>query len=91
MNQRERVVQYVLEHGPCTDESIFLNAARLNPSQMRRYLARGAPEGTAAYEQGSKQEGYTFVLAKLQPEGFTPIKIRARGKTSRRSAPGHYR
>ena len=76
----QRVVQYVLDNGRCTAVSIFREFRNVNLADMRRYLARGAPEGLFAYEKGSRREGYTFVLAELPPEGFVPIEIRGRNR-----------
>ena len=78
MNQQQRVVQYVLENGPCTDLDVFKNATRVNPRDMRRHLVDGAPEGMVACEQRTGKNDYIFVYAESPPDGFEPIKIRGR-------------
>ena len=73
---QERVVQYVLEHGPCNIDDVWLNAGKLNGTLIRRLLAQGAPEGMTAYEKGNlKDDEYIVVIAKSQPEDFRPITI----------------
>lgn len=75
MNQQERVIRYVLDNGPCSDEAVYLNAGKRSVTQQRRYLRGGAPAGTVAYER--KRGGdYTFVIAKSPPEGFYPIRLK---------------
>ena len=77
MTQRDRIVKYVLDHGPCTDEAISLHAAKVGAKEMRRALSSGAPDGMVACEL-LRGNDYTFVIAKQPPEGFSPIKIRGR-------------
>ena len=77
MNRREQIVRYVMENGPCSDESIYLNVAKVGVMQMRRMLVRGCPEGMIAYEKRSGNS-YRFVVATRPPTDFFPISIQRR-------------
>ena len=77
MNQQQRVVQYVLENGPCTDEDLYLEL-RVAGRMVQRALFDGAPEGMVACEQRTGKNDYIFVYAESPPDGFEPIKIRGR-------------
>ena len=68
MNQQERVVQYVLEHGPGSIDDVYLYAAkkRMRGTTIRRLLAQGAPEGMTAYEKGTlTDDEYMVVILSL--------------------------
>ena len=83
MNQPQLVVQYVLENGPCTEVDIYRDVRDRRGerfaagSKVRRWLARGAPEGMVAYQQKIGKT-HTFVYAESPPDGFEPIEIRGR-------------
>ena len=49
MSIREQIVRYVMENGPCSDDSIYLHVAKVGVMEMRRMLVRGCPEGMIAY------------------------------------------
>ena len=78
MNQQQRVVQYVLENGPCTDDDI-LRGTKVAGRMVQRSLVDGAPEGMVAYEQNDGSD-IIFVFAESPPDGFEPIKIRGRDR-----------
>ena len=87
-NTREQIVRYVMENGPCSDESIYRHVAKVGVMEMRRMLVRGSPEGKIAYERSSGND-YRFVIAARPPTGFFPITIQLRSpRNPRSSKPG---
>ena len=63
---REQIVRYVMENGPCNDESIYRHVAKVGVMEMRRMLVRGSPQGKTAYERSSGND-YFFVIASRPP------------------------
>lgn len=78
MTQCDKVVQYVIDHGPCSDDELYKNASKtLVGIKVHRCLVDQAPDGIVAYE---KKDGIDsiFVYAEEPPDGFVPIKIQGR-------------
>ena len=81
MNQQQRVVQYVLENGPCTESALYLELKAAG-RMIQRSLVDGAPEGMVACERKQRTDDgtdeYIFKFAESPPDGFELIKIRGR-------------
>ena len=78
MTQCEEVVQYVINHGPCSDEELYEATRSLAGRAVHRCLVDHAPDGMVAYEK-KEGRGWIFVYAEAPPVGFVPIQIRGRG------------
>ena len=82
---QEQIGRYVVENGPCNDESIYRHVAKVGVMKMRRMLVRGSPQGMTAYERSSGND-YLFVIASRPPTGFFPITIQLRSPQKPRSS-----